>query len=78
MRPILGLNPCAEYGPAKRWPIERFVAAAREIQKRTNCAWLIFGSKNDAPITNQIASVPNSELRTPNSEIWPARLRSAN
>ncbi len=56
MRPILGLNPCAEYGPAKRWPIERFVAATREIQKRTNCAWLIFGSKNDAPITNQIAS----------------------
>ena len=65
MRPILGLNPCAEYGPAKRWPVERFIAAAREIQKRTNCAWLIFGSKNDTELAKRI----NSELRTPNSEL---------
>ena len=40
---LLGLNPGAEYGPAKRWPAERFVEAARGIQQRTNCAWLIFG-----------------------------------
>jgi len=47
-RPLLGLNPGAEYGPAKRWPVEKFIAAAREIQKRTNCIWLIFGGKADA------------------------------
>jgi heptosyltransferase-2 len=55
-QPIFGLNPGAEYGPAKRWPVERFIAAAREIQNRTNCAWLIFGGKNDSPTANQIAS----------------------
>ncbi len=55
-QPILGMNPGAEYGPAKRWPVERFIAAAREIQNRTNCVWLIIGGKNDAPIANQIAS----------------------
>jgi heptosyltransferase-2 len=55
-QPVFGLNPGAEYGPAKRWPVERFIAAAREIQQRTNCIWLIFGGKNDAPLANQIAS----------------------
>ena len=53
-QPIFGLNPGAEYGPAKRWPAERFIAAAREIQRQTNCAWLIFGSQADAPLAGQI------------------------
>jgi heptosyltransferase II len=52
--PLFGLNPGAEYGPAKRWPIERFIAAAKEIQARTNCAWILFGGKNDTEFTNQI------------------------
>ena len=54
--PILGMNPGAEYGPAKRWPVERFIAAAQEIQKRTNCVWLLFGGTGDAAITGQIAA----------------------
>lgn len=54
-RPVLfGINPGAEYGPAKRWPAERFVAAAHEIQKRTKCCWIIFGSGNDIQIAKQI------------------------
>jgi lipopolysaccharide heptosyltransferase II len=63
--PIFGLNPGAEYGPAKRWPVEKFIAAAKEIQQRTNCAWLLFGGKNDAPIANQIFSA----LRTSHSAL---------
>jgi heptosyltransferase-2 len=55
-QPVFGLNPGAEYGPAKRWPAEKFIAAAREIQSRTDCAWILFGGKNDAAITNQIES----------------------
>jgi len=54
--PVFGLNPGAEYGPAKRWPAEKFVAAASEIQRRTNCVWLLFGGKSDAAITDQIVS----------------------
>ena len=53
-RTIFALNPGAEYGPAKRWPVERFVAAAREIQKRTNCLWLILGGKGDLVLANEI------------------------
>lgn len=42
-----GLNAGAEYGPAKRWPEERFTEAAIEIQKRSRCRWLIFGLKTE-------------------------------
>jgi heptosyltransferase II len=55
-RPLFGLNPGAEYGPAKRWPAERFIAAAREIQKRTNCLWVILGGKGDALLAGEIES----------------------
>ncbi len=55
-QPVFGLNPGAEYGPAKRWPVEKFIAAAREIQRQTNCVWLIFGGKADAPLAGQIES----------------------
>ncbi len=54
--PIFALNPGAEYGPAKRWPAEKFIAAAREIQKRTNCHWLILGGKADVQTSATIAS----------------------
>jgi heptosyltransferase-2 len=47
-RPIFGLNPGAEYGPAKRWPMEKTIATAREIQKKTYCVWILFGGKADA------------------------------
>jgi lipopolysaccharide heptosyltransferase II len=56
----LGLNPGAEYGPAKRWPAERFIAAAIELHQKTNCDWIIFGA-ND-PTTQQIASELENKL----------------
>ena len=55
-QPIFGLNPGAEYGPAKRWPAGKFIAAAKEIQQRTHCAWLIFGGRGDIELTGQIAA----------------------
>jgi len=64
-RPIFGLNPGAEYGPAKRWPIERFIAAAREIQQHTRCLWLIFGGKGDAEITGRVESETRNSLAAP-------------
>ena len=64
--PIFGLNPGAEYGPAKRWPVEKFTAAAKEIHRQTNCAWILFGGKNDAATTAQIESA----IRNPQSKIF--------
>lgn len=59
--PILGLNPGAEYGPAKRWPVERFIEVATKIQQQTNCLWLILGGKNDVALAETI----HSALRPP-------------
>ena len=53
---ILGLNPGAEYGPAKRWPPERFAAVAREVSRRlAPCVWLLFGGTNDWELCREIA-----------------------
>ena len=43
--PLFGLNAGAEYGPAKRWPRERFVAVAKVLQQQTKCHWWVFGSQ---------------------------------
>ena len=52
---LLGLNPGAEYGPAKRWPAERFAAVAREVSRRnTNCRWLAFGGKADWDLCDEV------------------------
>jgi heptosyltransferase-2 len=57
---LLGLNPGAEYGPAKRWPAENFAAAAREIcRQRPNCAWLAFGGPGDARVCGEIERLAN-------------------
>ena len=63
-KPIIGLNPGAEYGPAKRWPLEKFIAAANEIQLQTNCAWILFGGKNDRAITDPIESAIRHQAAT--------------
>jgi len=52
--PLFGLNPGAEYGPAKRWPADRFISAAVEIQRQTKCHWLIFGGPSDIAIAQEI------------------------
>jgi heptosyltransferase-2 len=53
-RLIIGLNPGAEYGPAKRWPAEQFVAAARHVSKQVKAQWLLFGGAPDLPTAQQI------------------------
>jgi heptosyltransferase-2 len=57
--PWFGLNAGAEYGPAKRWPRDRFVAAAVALQRRLDCRWVIFGGRGDVELANSIvAEIP--------------------
>ena len=53
---LLGLNPGAEYGPAKRWPEERFIEAARHLTTQTDCHWWIFGGAVDVHVAGRIAA----------------------
>jgi len=54
--PKLGLCPGAEYGPAKRWLPERFAEAAAKITAQSSGQWILFGTKNDTAIGEQIAA----------------------
>src|SRR5437764_767130 len=54
--PLFGLNPGAEYGPAKRWPPEQFAVAAAELQRLTGCCWVIFGSAADLELASSLAA----------------------
>ncbi len=55
-RPFLGLNPGAAYGPAKRWPVESFIAAGIAIHRATECRWIIFGGPSDREIAHFIST----------------------
>ncbi len=52
----IGLCPGAEYGPAKRWLRERFAEVAAKISAQSSAQWVLFGTKNDAALGDQIAA----------------------
>jgi heptosyltransferase-2 len=49
-----GLNPGAEYGPAKRWPVERFIETAVALCAAESCRWLVFGGAGDKDLTDRV------------------------
>jgi heptosyltransferase-2 len=53
-RPLLGINPGATYGSAKRWPPERFAEIAYWFMKDTGGSVIIFGSTNEQKIAHEI------------------------
>jgi lipopolysaccharide heptosyltransferase II len=53
---LIGLCPGAEYGPVKRWLPERFAEAAAKITAQSSAQWILFGTKKDAAIGEQIAA----------------------
>ena len=60
-RPLIGINPGAEYGPAKRWMWDRFVETAVEVQRQKPVAWVILGGPADAPAANRMAQQIQSQ-----------------
>jgi heptosyltransferase-2 len=57
---ILGLCPGAEFGEAKRWPLEHYAGVAKAALERGWQVW-IFGSEKDIPATNQINALTNNQ-----------------
>lgn len=62
-RPILGINPGATYGPAKRWLPERFAEVAGWFIKETGGSVVITGSAGERPIADEIIKHVDPELR---------------
>ncbi len=59
---ILGLCPGAEYGPAKRWPVEHFAELARKTQAQGWQVWL-FGSDKDRAVADEINQLSGNVCR---------------
>jgi ADP-heptose:LPS heptosyltransferase len=52
---LLGLNAGAEYGPAKRWPRERFIDSAIKVQASSGCQCWVFGGPDETDFARGIA-----------------------
>lgn len=52
----------AEYGPAKRWPVEHFAALAEKLAEKNYAVWLV-GSMKDAPIGNAIEKMAKGKCK---------------
>ncbi len=59
---IIGINPGASYGPAKRWFSERYAKLADMLIDRYSAMIILFGSKEDKEVTNEIASLSSHKL----------------
>lgn len=53
---FVALMPGAEFGPAKRWPSASYADLARALMQR-GLKVVLFGSKNDQPVTGEIAAL---------------------
>jgi len=53
---IIGINPGAFYGAAKRWFPERYAAVADQLAAECDSRIVIFGSSNDMPVAQQVAA----------------------
>jgi len=54
--PVIGVSPGAAYGNAKRWPADRFVAAAVDLANRIGGAVALFGSADERSLCEGIQS----------------------
>lgn len=54
--PLLGLAPGASFGPAKCWPAPNYAKAAGALARQRGMVILIFGSKAEAVVAEQVKS----------------------
>lgn len=59
-KPVLGLCPGAEFGPAKQWPVEHYASVANEMINRGHQVWL-FGSTKDKETTESIKALVDAD-----------------
>ena len=60
-KPALAICPGAAFGPAKRWPIEKFAEVARLQLKKGWQIWLM-GSNQDSKLTKEISDLKLNDI----------------
>ncbi len=53
--PLIGLNPGAAYGPAKRWPAEKYADLAHMVEQKYQARVMVFGTNDDRQAAAVIA-----------------------
>jgi heptosyltransferase-2 len=53
----IGINPGAAYGPAKRWPAERFALLTDMIIRELRCQVILFGGPAEVSVTDKIVGL---------------------
>lgn len=59
--PVIGLNPGAAYGPAKRWPSAKYAALAGRLAAASGGLIVIFGTKADQEAAAEIAAAAGEQ-----------------
>jgi heptosyltransferase-2 len=77
---VIAICPGAEYGPAKRWPVENFVVVARHFMATRRAKIVLLGAPGDAPaaeeLVRQLPKVENLVGKTSLSEFMTALVSS--
>jgi heptosyltransferase-2 len=61
----IAICPGAEYGPAKRWPVENFLAVAKHFAAKHQARIVLLGTPGDATPAGEIArQLPDAEDRS--------------
>lgn len=60
--PLIAINPGAEFGPAKRWPWERFAELIRQVHRSARCRWVIVGGGADRELAARIDCAIHDKL----------------
>jgi heptosyltransferase-2 len=61
---VMAICPGAEYGPAKRWPVENFVAVARHFIATRKAKIVVLGAPGDVPFAEELErQLPEVENR---------------
>ena len=58
---LLGVAPGAVFGPAKRWPADRFAETISRLNSSSNCYFLLFGSMKEQTIVESVISQTNAQ-----------------
>jgi len=61
-RPVVGLNPGAAYGPAKRWPADRYAGLAKRLAEERGATLLVFGTPADAEAAAEIGAAAPGQV----------------